>query len=173
MMSSRVEAIYRPEHGKVSVLLNTPDDVDVLVNSLLGGSVDQNMAELYSLERPRLPSGFPDHGLVMGVDRVLQVGILASMDACGNWATLGSHEGRTEVYYFMTGHATEFPAYSDIPIDFVRRGGQGVSSYWWTETYLRSVAGSLICPETIELNGGPTPSCGLPWKLRCRGSVHG
>jgi hypothetical protein len=120
-MRWRVEAYYRKEHAEKQVILDTPVGVDAMIGTLLAGPTSQNMAELHCMERPLLPSGFPDHELLVGVDGNLQVGVLEFMDAEGNVVTLGSPEGRGEVSYFIVGNATEFPNRSEIPIDLVHR----------------------------------------------------
>jgi hypothetical protein len=139
-MQFRVEAYYRPQHDDNRELLTTSADVDALIDSLLAGPTQQNLAELHSLERAPLPSGTPDHELLVGADQMLQVGVLEFMDASGNWTTVGSPEGRTEVRYSCVNHVTEFPAHSEIPID-------------------------LLCRAVKEfcLSGGQRPTC-VQWK---------
>jgi len=120
-MQHRAEARYRREHGEEPVVLATTEDVDALIDALLTGPAYHNMAQLHSLERPLLPSGYPDHELLVGVDRDLPVGVLAFMDAeSGNLVTLASSEGRGDVFYSITGQATEFPDRSEIPVDLIR-----------------------------------------------------
>ncbi|WP_353963235.1 Imm1 family immunity protein [Streptomyces sp. NBC_01549] len=120
-MHNRVEAYYRKEHAGNRSIICSAEDVDELIDSLLTAPAYHNMAELHSLERMPLPSGFPDHELLVGVDNNLQAGVLEFMDAEGNVVTLGSPEGRGEVSYFIVGNATEFPDRSEIPIDLVRQ----------------------------------------------------
>jgi hypothetical protein len=139
-MQHRVEARYRREHGKVPLVLTTGVDVDALIEALLTGPANHNLAQLHSLDRPRLPSGYPDHELLVGVDRELRVGVLAFMDAeSGNLVTLGSLESRGEVSYSIMGQATEFPDRSEVSFELVRqgvkeflgRGGQRPSCVQW------------------------------------------
>ncbi|WP_078951923.1 Imm1 family immunity protein [Streptomyces sp. NRRL F-5755] len=121
IMQARAEARYRLDHGEKPALLHTAEEVDALIDSLLTGPVHENMAQIHSLERESMPSGFPDHELLVGVDRDLQVGVIAYLDSDGNVVTLGS-PGRSGPVYYIQGHMTEFPANSEIPIDLVRRG---------------------------------------------------
>lgn len=138
-MQSGVEAYFRKEHGDRRVLLETPEDVDAMIDSLLGGSNFENLAELHCLGRELLPSGFPDHELLVGANPELQVGVLEFMDADGNVVSRGSLEGRGEVPYFIVGNPTEFPEYSEIPIALVRQavkeflasGGQRPTCIEW------------------------------------------
>ncbi|GAB1644278.1 Imm1 family immunity protein [Krasilnikovia sp. MM14-A1259] len=120
MTNLGAEARYRLDHVEVPLRLSGPGDVDALIDSLLEGPDDQNLAQLHSLDRTLLPSGDFDHELLVGADRALGVGALAFMDE-GNWTTLGPEGGRTEVNYFIMGHLTEFPERSDISIDLLRR----------------------------------------------------
>lgn len=139
VMLNRVEARYRLEHVDAPAVLSTPAEVDGLIDSLLASGVSQNLAQLHSMQRPLLPSGYPDHELLVGADGEFRVGVLAFMDSDGNVVTLGSPEGRSEVSYSIMGHATEFPAHSEIPIDMVRRaikeflasGGQRPTCVQW------------------------------------------
>jgi hypothetical protein len=138
-VSPRVEAYYRREHGKEPILLSSLEDVDALIDELLTGPVHENMATLYSLDRPLMPSGQADHQLLVGVDRELRVGLVGFMDAGGNVITVGPPDGRLEVVYYCTGEITEFPGPSEIPIDLVRRatkefltsGGQRPTCVRW------------------------------------------
>lgn len=135
----RVEAVYRRDHIEAPAILESPTDVDTLIDTLLAGSVGENLAQLYCLERPLLPSGYPDHEFMVGVDRYLDVGVLSFMDGGGNWVPDGSPKGRVHVSYCEIGHRREFPGHSEIPIDTVRRavkqflltGGQRPSCVRW------------------------------------------
>ena len=139
-MQHRVEARYRREHGEAPVILSTSEDVEALIDALLTGPSYHNLAQLHSLDRPRLPSGYPDHELLVGVNRDLPVGVLAFMDAeSGNVVTLDSSEGRGEVPYLIMGQLTEFPDHSEVPIELVRQavkeflatGGKRPSCVQW------------------------------------------
>ena len=140
MKQGRAEAYYRKEHADGRVVL-TSDDADLLVDALLAGSDSENMAELHSLDRPPLASGFPDHEFLVGVDVELQVGVLSFMDETGNLVSLGDSKGRGSVSYFIVGNGTEFPDRSEIPIILVRQavkefltsGGQRPTCIQWQE----------------------------------------
>ncbi|GAB3150901.1 hypothetical protein GCM10027290_39170 [Micromonospora sonneratiae] len=115
----KVAAQYLLEHVKAPLILTAAEDVDSLIDSLERSSVGCNLAQLHSLDRSALPSGFPDHELLVGVDGERGVGALAFMDD-GNWTTLGADIGRDEVGYSIMGHLTEFPERSEIPIGLIR-----------------------------------------------------
>lgn len=122
MTQHRAEARYRREHGKEPAVLTTAGDIDALIDALRTGQAYHNMAQLHSLERPLLSSGYPDHELLVGVNRDLPVGVLAFMDGeSGNLVTFDSAARRGEASYSITGQATEFPDRSEIPIELIRR----------------------------------------------------
>ncbi|MFI8793139.1 Imm1 family immunity protein [Streptomyces sp. NPDC055105] len=101
-------------------MLRSPEDVDRLIDVLLGSDCSENMAVLHNLERPLMPVGVPDHELMVGADGDLQVGVLSFMDD-GNFVSLGPADGRDEVSYSVVGNVTEFPERSEISISLVRQ----------------------------------------------------
>ncbi|PIM69662.1 hypothetical protein CTU88_27190 [Streptomyces sp. JV178] len=137
---SRAQAYYRREHGDNPVLLQSPSDVDALIDTLLASRPSENLAALHSLERPLMPAGVPDHELLVGAYGDLQVGVLAFMDD-GNWVSFDPSDGRGEVSYSIMGNATEFPDHSEVSIDLVRQavkeflssGGQRPTCVQWQE----------------------------------------
>jgi hypothetical protein len=138
-MVHRIEARYRRDNAKNPAVLGTPEDVDALIDALLESPEDGNLAQLHSLERSLLPSGYPDHELLVGVNGDLQVGVLAFMDYEGNVVTRGM-ASRPDVAYSITGARTEFPDNSEIPVDLVRRA-----------------------VKEFLLAGGQRPTC-VPWQ---------
>ncbi|MEU4095585.1 Imm1 family immunity protein [Streptomyces sp. NPDC026673] len=114
-----LEVQFRPEHIKTPALLASANDVDSFIDALLNGRHDRSCAVVYSLDRPTLPSGYWDHELAVGVDRVAQVGALTLADD-GNFVSKGSID-RGIVEYMLLGHVREFMAGSEIPIELVRR----------------------------------------------------
>ncbi len=143
MTHGKVQAYYRREHGDNPVLIQSPSDVDSLIDVLLASRPSENLAALHSLERPLMPAGVPDHELLVGVDGDLQVGVLSFMDD-GNFVSLDSSKGRGEISYSIMGNATEFPSRSEIPIALVRQavkeflssGGQRPTCIQWQEPEL-------------------------------------
>ena len=138
---ARVEAYYLPEHRDGPEPLDTPEDIDALIDRMLNESILNSLAALYSVERPLMPAGVPDHELSVAVDAKAHVGALAFMDATGNWATLGSTDGHTDIRYYITGNEREFPDYANIPLDLLRQavkefltsGGQRPTCVVWQE----------------------------------------
>ncbi|MEV4800427.1 Imm1 family immunity protein [Nonomuraea sp. NPDC049421] len=140
MKKPRAVARYLSEHSKEPMLLSTSQDADTLIDALASAPIDRNLAQIHSLERQSLSSGTPDHELLVGIDSLLAVGILAFMDdEHGNLVTAGPSETRSEPIYCIMGHATEFPAHSEIAIDqvrlalkeFISSGGQCPTSVIW------------------------------------------
>ncbi|MET8565746.1 Imm1 family immunity protein [Streptomyces flaveolus] len=139
-MRGRVQAYYRSEHGDNPVLLQSPSDVDALIDTLLASRPSENLAALHSLERPLNEAGFPDHELLVGADGNLQVGVLSFMDD-GNFVSLNPLNGRGEISYSIMGSATEFPSHSEVPIALVRQavkeflssGGRRPKCVQWQE----------------------------------------
>jgi hypothetical protein len=118
------EAVYKRGQGRNPMKLNSVDDVDHLVEQLRTDTnvVPHNLAQVYSLKREKLPSGQPDHELLVGIDGERGVGILSFMDASGNVVTTGD-TGPLFVEYFLTGNVTEFDAEQpmELPIDEIRQ----------------------------------------------------
>ncbi|MEV5921964.1 Imm1 family immunity protein [Streptomyces pseudogriseolus] len=143
MTYGKVQAYYRNEHGDNPVLIQTPDDVDALIDALLGSQPSENLAALHSLERPLMPAGVPDHELLVGVDGKNQVGVLAFMDD-GNFVSFNPSNKRGEAPYSIMGSSTEFPSESEIPIASVRQavkqflssGGQRPDCIEWQKPEL-------------------------------------
>ncbi|MEV7151656.1 hypothetical protein AB0O05_34730 [Streptomyces sp. NPDC093084] len=71
-----LEVQFQPDRTTTPALLVSADDVDSFIDALLNGQHDRNCAAVYSLDRPTMPSGYRDHELAVGVDRVAQVGAL-------------------------------------------------------------------------------------------------
>lgn len=120
-------------------MLASSGDVDKLIDGLLAGEEFHNLAQLHSLDRELLPSGYPDHELLVGIDRSVQVGVLEFMDAGGNVVTLGPATGRGEVIYHIAGNPTEFPDRSEVSVELIRQavkefvmsGGQRPTCVQW------------------------------------------
>ncbi|MFI1539828.1 Imm1 family immunity protein [Streptomyces anandii] len=135
-----MQAYYRREHGDEPVLLRSSSDVDALIDALLASRPSENLAALYSLERPLMSAGVPDHELLVAADGELQVGVIGFMDD-GNFVSFDPSNGRGETSYSIMGSVTEFPSRSEIPIALVRRavkeflsfGGQRPTCIQWQE----------------------------------------
>jgi hypothetical protein len=120
------EAVHKRGQGRAPMKLESVDDGDQLIELLRGDTkpngVRHNLAQVYSLKRENLPSGQPDHELLVGVDAERDVGILSFMDASGNVVTTGD-TGPLVVEYYLTGNVTEFEAEKpmELPIGTIRQ----------------------------------------------------
>ncbi|MEU9088116.1 Imm1 family immunity protein [Streptomyces sp. NPDC048357] len=126
-MKARAEAQYRYEHGKQPRLLVSVDDVDSVIDDLLvpaKGLMKENLASIYSLERPLLPFGTPDHEFMVGVDGELGVGLVAFGDAGGNFVSKGPSGTKGDPVYFQQGHPAEFSKNSEISIPLARQAAK-------------------------------------------------
>lgn len=140
-MRHRIKVRYRREHLREQAALSTAEDVDAMIDWLFLSPVDENMAQVHSTERQLLPSGVPDHELMVGVNGSRLVGVLAFMGDGGLAFTLGSPEEERceQVAYWEIGHRREFPDHSEIPVDLVRQavkeflffGGQRPECVQW------------------------------------------
>jgi hypothetical protein len=124
MAMHRIMAVYRREHIENPQILITPEDVDEMINILLESDIIECAAQMYSLGRPRLPSGIFDHSFIIGVRKDRGAGVASSADgSCKepNVVSVGNRElGRGPVYYCQNGSSFDFPLFSEIPIGKVR-----------------------------------------------------
>ncbi|MEV0912663.1 Imm1 family immunity protein [Streptomyces hokutonensis] len=134
-----IKAVFRDEHIESPALLDSPESIDALIDALMAGPPTHNTAQLFSLDRPLLPSGYPDHLLVVGVDKDAEIGMLSLLDD-GNFVPRGSVD-RGVVLYHLLGHPREFMAGSEISIDLIRQslkeflssGGKRSTCIEWQE----------------------------------------
>ncbi|MGA5408747.1 Imm1 family immunity protein [Streptomyces lavendulocolor] len=120
-----IAAYYLPEHREEPKILTTEADVDDMFDTLLED--DLHGVQLFSLTRPNLPAGWPDHELIAGVRRDRKAGVLSSLDAdcdpVGHVVSVGNMElGRGPVNYTVGDSVHDFPLFSEISIEAVRQG---------------------------------------------------
>lgn len=92
------------------------------------------------MERSKLPSGFFDHELAVGVDRTNQMGVVTLRVGDDNFASQGSVD-RGILEYMLMGHVREFMPNSEISIGDIRE----------------------VVKEFL-LNGGKMPTC-IEWQM--------
>lgn len=120
------EVVYKQGQGRDPMVLDSADDGDRLIEELRRApqphGVPHNLAQVYSSKREKLPSGQPDHELLVGIDGERGVGVLSFADASGNVVT-AADSGPRFVEYFLAGNVTEFEAVRpvEIPVDEIRR----------------------------------------------------
>ncbi|MEV7783164.1 Imm1 family immunity protein [Kitasatospora sp. NPDC088351] len=139
-MAMRAEVRYRREHMDSPRHLEMVEDVDSLINELLFGPKNENLAQIIHLSRERVAFGWPDHELVVGVDKELNVGLMSFMDRTENYVTAGPENSRNAPEYYLAGHWRSFPDQTEVSID-------------------------LVCEAVKEflLSGGQRPVC-VKWK---------
>ena len=113
------EAVFKKEHLEQPLLLDSPDAVGLLIEGLSAGYPLCNMARLFSLDRTLLPSGYPDHEFLVGIDPDAQVGIVGFADGEGSYVPSGVAEKEETIYMLLT-YPRNFLASPEIPIDLVR-----------------------------------------------------
>ncbi|GGM06288.1 hypothetical protein GCM10010129_57440 [Streptomyces fumigatiscleroticus] len=142
-VQGKAEAFHRQGHEDERPVLSL-DEVDAFIDALLADS-DSDLAVLYSLDRPHLVSGVPDHELRVGMNGDLQLGVLSFVDEEGTVVSLGGSPGRGSVHYHLVGGGNDFPDRSEVPIalarqavtEFLASGGQRPTCIRWQEPELR------------------------------------
>jgi hypothetical protein len=107
-----VKAYYTHEHGEQPLRLETPEDVDRLIDGLLAEDYGNSVAALY-VEGRLNSAGVPDHELLVAVNNEDgDNGALRYMGDGGTYFSQGQAGGDKEVTYYYTGSDREFPAES-------------------------------------------------------------
>ncbi|MFG2919710.1 Imm1 family immunity protein [Kitasatospora sp. NPDC048298] len=141
-MATRAELRYRDGRIVEPDYLNSVDEVDSLIDELLTGPAHENLAQIIHLDRPLMRPEWPDHELLIGVDRAVNLGVVAFTDSEGSVISAGSPETRAAPVYYLAGHWTELSDQVEIPIDIVRNA-----------------------LKEFLISGGKRPTC-VPWKER-------
>lgn len=121
-MQNALEAWHLMGRGNDPHVIGDVEGVDELIDALLVSPPSFSMAQVFSLARERLPSGFPDHEMFVCVNPEHSVGLIAFADgAVGNVVTDSQSSSRGSVAYHLAGNQRLFPRESEISIDLVRR----------------------------------------------------
>ena len=116
-----LEACYEEEHRLVSVFLETVQDVDAMIEALVGLPYPKAIAQLFSTGRPLLSSDTPDHQMLIGADGSRGVGVVWFSHTEGTVFSLRKNStDETIVRYFLMGSVIEFFENCEIPLDNVR-----------------------------------------------------
>ncbi|MFB7616474.1 Imm1 family immunity protein [Kitasatospora sp. NPDC056181] len=150
-MVLRAELRYRRDRIDRPDYLNSLEEVDTLIDELLAGPANENLAQIIHLDREtirlNIPGGrgteIPDHEFQVGVDKELQVGVLLFIDRSGNFVTAGPANSRNAPEYYLAGHWSQFPDQVEISIDLVREavkeflasGGKRPACVSWKNQY--------------------------------------
>ncbi|MFJ8983017.1 Imm1 family immunity protein [Streptomyces sp. NPDC102282] len=115
-----MQAYYKKQHAGKPAMICSSEDVDALIESLAFGEEFENMATLQCLQRKLLPSGFPDHEFLVGVNGKRQVGIVSFSDDRNYISIDASKPQGGDVVYHIAESPTEFPSMAEIPLPLVR-----------------------------------------------------
>jgi hypothetical protein len=122
-MPITVRAFYN--NGQGPTLIDTPADVDAVVDAVLAEPFENSVIALYSTARPLMESGVPDHEMRVAIFAEAKVGGIryAGDDgtAEGSWYVPGQVSQRDEVFYYYQGHDQGWPQDSEVSIEDVRR----------------------------------------------------
>lgn len=142
-MTNTVRAFYK--NGEGPVLIDTPDDVDALIDAVLAEPFENSVIALYSTARPLMESGVPDHELRIAIYAEGKVsGIRYAGDDGkdeGSWYVPGGVSEREEAFYYYQGHDQGWPHDSEVSIEqarqavreFVEQDGARPSGFEWAE----------------------------------------
>jgi hypothetical protein len=142
-MPNTVEAFYT--NADEPILIETPEDVDALIDAVLAEPFANSIVTLYSTARPLMESGVPDHEMRVAIHAEAKVGGIryAGDDGTdeGSWYVPGAVSPREEVFYYYCGHDQGWPTDSEVSIEQVRRAvrefveGSGArpGSFEWRE----------------------------------------
>ncbi|MFI5708969.1 Imm1 family immunity protein [Kribbella sp. NPDC051620] len=122
-MANTVRAFYK--NGEGPTLIDTPADVDALIDAVLAEPFENSVITLYSTARTLMESGVPDHEMRIAIFAEAKVGGIryAGDDGTteGSWYVPGQPSRREEVFYYYQGHDQGWPQDSEVTIDQVRQ----------------------------------------------------
>ncbi|MGW5002530.1 Imm1 family immunity protein [Streptomyces hydrogenans] len=120
-MEAKARAYYKSEHSSAWQEISTPADVDRVIDFLLSAEKEYHSAAMFqSLKRQTLPSGYPDHEFIVGVNSDTRKGAITFGYEEHSFATLAEAASGEEVLYHIAGNEAFFPENSEIPIDSLR-----------------------------------------------------
>ncbi|MFB7233728.1 Imm1 family immunity protein [Streptomyces sp. NPDC056269] len=121
----KARAHYETGHWFQPQEIETPEDVDRVIDFLLSAKEEyHSAAKFLSLNRNILPSGFPDHEFIVGVNPVHRKGAIIFGYEAFNFATLGDSESGEEILYHVAGHEAYFPENCELPVDHIREAAK-------------------------------------------------
>jgi len=140
-MTYSAEAFYTGAHRDAPVIIETPEQMDALIDDLLAGDFSNSVATLYLRERPKNAAGFVDHEFLIAVNAGDGVGSLSydGPDETDTLVSKGAVSQHEEIHYYYVGNDREFPRDSLISLDAVRQaakeflatGGQKPTAVEW------------------------------------------
>jgi hypothetical protein len=142
-MSVRIKAYYKHGHGDDPVTLETPQDIEALIDGLTSEDFDNSVAALYADTRARVNPDYPDHELRIAWFAEGKVGGIryAGGDAKDVTYVRGKVSEREEVFYNYMHHDEGWPQDSEVGIEqirqalrtFVEGNGARPTGLEWTE----------------------------------------
>ncbi|MER5604335.1 Imm1 family immunity protein [Streptomyces sp. NPDC002265] len=134
------EAWFTEQHRGAPVLLDSAHAIEAMIDALIAADPLRTTAQLISLDRQRLSSGWPDHEFLVGVGAGGQFGILCySTGDEGALIPDGAPTAPVATYMLNT-YPREFLEPTEVPIDLVREA-----------------------VKEFVLSGGRRPTC-LEWR---------
>jgi hypothetical protein len=118
-----LQAWWHTAHYQAPALLVTFDDVDGLIEALHGADGHRTAARLvlHPSVRPYMPTGAPDHDLILGVDGTEELGSLRLTTSDAVWYAVGKPADDDQpVVYRLLGGRQAFPPDSLVPLDDIR-----------------------------------------------------
>lgn len=119
-MTYTADAYFKHGHGDQPVRVTSPEEVNHLIDAMLGEPFLNSLAMIYLRDRPEMDSGGPDHQIRLGVNAEDKVGSICLVVDGKIWYTKGDHTRADEVFYNYMGNAADFPADSEVPLDTLR-----------------------------------------------------
>lgn len=120
-MEIKARAHYKAGHRFKPQEIETPEDVDRVIDFLLSGEEEyHSAAKFLSLSRQVLSSGFPDHEFIVGVNPAHHKGAIAFGYENYSLVTVGDSESTEEILYHVAGHEAYFPESCELPVDRIR-----------------------------------------------------
>jgi hypothetical protein len=119
-MTYTAKAYFKHGHGDDPVLIDSPEDLDGLIDTLLTEPFAHSIAALYVNERPLTNLGLPDHEVRIAVDEDGKVGGFRYIGDGASWYVAGQQSQRDEVFYYYQGSDEGFPRDSEITLDVLR-----------------------------------------------------
>ncbi|WP_457541466.1 Imm1 family immunity protein [Streptomyces filamentosus] len=117
----KARAHYKAGHLLQPQGIEKPEDVDRVIDFLLSAKEEyHSAAKFLSLNRDILPSGFPDHEFIVGINPTHGKGAIIFGYEEFNFATLGDTESAEEILYHVAGYEAYFPEKCELPVDHIR-----------------------------------------------------
>ncbi|MDX2972599.1 Imm1 family immunity protein [Kribbella solani] len=123
-MSYSLRAFFKQDQEPSPWVLQTPVDVDTLIDAVLSEPPTNSVITLYVAERPKTEHDMPDHELRVAINQESKVGGVRYSGphdgGAGVWYAAGALSERDEVFYYYMGHDEGWPQDSEVSLDTIR-----------------------------------------------------